>query len=426
MVEGLASERGSSMWAVRDAPRTNAGLARAAVRLVVALPLAPVVLLAALRSRAKTRQRRRTGQRPRLVWGPVPIISIKYWSQSLRARGFDSQTCVHGYYPINERDDFDVHFDQFLPRGLAFDPLRAYAAFLWMLRACDVYLCYFDGGFLSGTALRNLELPLLRLAGKAIIVSPYGSDIAVLGYLGPAEQPLLLDYPGLAALAPQVRRRVDHFARHATLIIRNYQYGYLPRWDVLWPTQIAIDTEQWRPPLEKEPAAGEVVVIHAPNHRHIKGTDALLEAVEELGKDGVSIRLELLERRSNAEVRDAMERSDIVADQFVAGYALFAIEGMSTGKPVLSALDWLPEDVRSQLDRIGLPIVDTGRENLATRLRELVDDPDRRRKLGEAGRQFVMEHHSFDAVGSVWEAIIGHVWTGAALPGWLDHRQPNR
>jgi len=51
--------------------------------------------------------------------------------------------------------------------------------FLWVLRDADIYLSYFDGGFIRGTALRRLELPLLRFAGKRIIVSPYGSDIAV-------------------------------------------------------------------------------------------------------------------------------------------------------------------------------------------------------------------------------------------------------
>ncbi len=70
-----------------------------------------------------------------------------------------------------------------------------------------------------------------------------------------------------------------------------------------------------------------------------------------------------------------MERCDIVADQFVAGYALFAIEGMSAGKPVLSALGWMQADVRSELDRPGLPIVDTSRDDLTGRLHELVNDP---------------------------------------------------
>jgi hypothetical protein len=230
--------------------------ARALVHALVAIPMLPLLSVAALASRVDTASRRRRGARPRLIWGPVPIIAIKYWSLAMRARGYESRTCVHSFYSINERADFDMHFDEFLPGGIVFDPLRAYMVFLRVLRSADVYLSYFDGGFLADTALRRLELPLLRAAGKRIIVSPYGSDIAVPGYLGVAEKALLRDYPQFAANGERVRRRVSSFARWANLIVRNYQYGYLPRWHVLWPTQIAIDAERWRPDAEPSGADG--------------------------------------------------------------------------------------------------------------------------------------------------------------------------
>jgi hypothetical protein len=337
----------------------------------------------------------------------------------MRARGYESRTCVHSFYSINERADFDTHVDEFLPRGIVFEPLRAYMVFLWVLLTADVYLSYFDGGFLAETPLRRLELPLLRLAGKRIIVSPYGSDIAVPGYLGVAERALLRDYPQFAANGERVRRRVASFARWANLIVRNYQYGFLPRWDVLWPTQIAIDVDHWRPsalPGDADGHDGEVVVVHASNHRNIKATDRLIEVVEELRGEGVRVRLELVERRPNAEVRAAVLSSDIVAEQFIAGYALFAIEGMAAARPVLSALSWLPADVRENLARRELPIVDTDVATLKGNLRALIEDPRRRKALGEAGRRFVLAHHSYEAVGAGWEAIVEHVWSGAPLP----------
>jgi glycosyltransferase involved in cell wall biosynthesis len=386
---------------------------RAVVRAIVAVFAAPIILVAALTARPDARRRRASGERPRLIWGPVPVIAIKYWSLAMRERGYESRTCVSGLYSINERSDFDHHHDEFLPRGLIFDPLRAYAVFLWMLRRADVYLSYFDGGFLAGTALRRAELPLLRLAGKLIVVSPYGSDIAVPGHLGPAEERLLQDYPMIARNGPAVRRRVDEFLRWSNLVIRNYQYGYLPRWDVLWPTQIAIDSERW----SAEPAAsaadgsdGEVVVVHAPNHRWIKGSDRLIEVVERLRSEGVGVRLDLLERRPNEEIRTAIMRSDIVADQFIAGYALFAIEGMAAARPVLSALGWMDDEVASDLRERGLPIVDADLDTLEQRLRELVGDPARRASVGAAGRAFVAANHSYAAVGEVWDELISRVW----------------
>jgi glycosyltransferase involved in cell wall biosynthesis len=398
-------------------PSSLGGPLRAVVRAVVAAAALPLVLAAVLASRRGAARRRASGALPRLVWGPVPVIAIRYWSHALRALGYESRTCVFGHYAINERSDFDRYYDEFLPGGLAYDPLRAYAVFFWVLRNSDVYLSYFDGGFLRGTALRRLELPLLRLAGKRIVVSPYGGDIAVPGHLGVAEQRLLEDYPSIAVEGARVQRRVREFARWADLVIRNYQYGFMPRWDVLWPTQIAIDADHWRaspPPGDGDGRSGEVVVVHAPNHRRIKGSDRLIEVVERLAGEGLQVRLELIEQRPNEEVRAAIMRSDLVADQFVAGYALFAIEGMAAARPVLSAIGWMDADVRGDLDARGLPIVDADLATLEARLRELVADPARRAALGEAGRRFVIENHSYAAVGAVWDGLIRRVWSGAA------------
>jgi glycosyltransferase involved in cell wall biosynthesis len=378
----------------------------------------PVLVLAAL----LTRLRRRPPPKPRLIWGPVPIVAIKYWSQAMRERGYESRTCVFAYYSINERADFDVHYDEFLPRGLIFEAFRPYAVFLWVLRIADMYMSFFDGGFLQMTALRGLELPLLRLAGMRIVVSPYGSDIAVPGYLGVAEQRLLEDYPGIATAGPRVRRRVLRFTRRADLVVRNLQFGFLPRWDVLWPTQVAIDVERRGagvPPGDADGRNGEVVVVHAPNHRRIKGTDHVIEAVEQLCNEGLRVHLELLERRPNAEVRATVERADIVAEQFVAGYGLFAVEAMAAGRPVLSALKWMPQDALDDLKRRGIPILDTDFESLTDNLRALVTDPERRKRLGDAGRHYVLAHHSYEAVGAVWAAIIEHVWSGGPLPDEL-------
>ncbi len=52
---------------------------------------------------------------------------------------------------------------------------------------------------------------------------------------------------------------------------------------------MAVDTELWKGDGNASDADGvnaEVVVLHAPNHRHIKGTQLLLDAVEALRARG--------------------------------------------------------------------------------------------------------------------------------------------
>jgi hypothetical protein len=398
------------------------GTARALAAPLALPPLLVIALVEGLRSRRRRLQR----DRPRLLWGPTPLISLKYWSAAMRARGYDSLTLADGLMSINRREDFDVHRGDFLGSARIWDTVRDFVVFAWGIRRADVFVTFLDGGLLRHTYLRSLEGPLLRLAGKRLIVSPYGSDIAVPGYLGVVEQPLLADYPAIADRAPRTRRRVDYFCRWADLVIRNHQYGYLPRADVIWPTQMAVDTDLWKGDGTATPAdgvGGTVVVLHAPNHRHVKGTARLLAAVDGLTARGVRVELEVIERRPNEEVRAAVHRCDIVAEQFLAGFGIFAVEGASAGKPVLSALGWWPPEVRDSELLRDCPFVDVDAGGLEQNLEQLVRDPARREAIGRAGRAFAVEHCSYEATGRIWEALVDHVWRGAPIPDVLLPRR---
>src|SRR5262249_28357673 len=50
----------------------------------------------------RSRARRRNGTRPRLVYGPTPIISIKYMGDAMRRRGYEATTFVYGVASINQ------------------------------------------------------------------------------------------------------------------------------------------------------------------------------------------------------------------------------------------------------------------------------------------------------------------------------------
>jgi glycosyltransferase involved in cell wall biosynthesis len=209
----------------------------------------------------------------------------------------------------------------------------------------------------------------------------------------------------------------------ADLRIRNYQLGFIPAYDVLWPTQIAIDTDQWKnsaEPSESDGRNGEVIILHAPNHRRIKGTERFEQAVDALRGEGLEVDLHILERRPNEEIRAAVLACDIVADQcLLPGYAMFSIEAMATGRPVLANISALPADIRESDALRGCPVVDTNSHTVRDDLRRLVEDPALRRKLGTAGREWVEQHHSYEAAGREWDAILSHVWRDTPLPNRL-------
>jgi glycosyltransferase involved in cell wall biosynthesis len=382
----------------------------------------------ALAERVRTIWRRLRGRGPRLVWGPTPILNIKYWSRAMREAGYESVTCVTEHYAINRREDFDVYRDEFAGRRAAGDPRTHYRFFAWALRHGDVFIRFFDLGFLRFTPLQWVELPLTRLAGKRTIVTPYGGDIAVAGHLGRFEEATFADYPGLPGQAELIKRQVLHTLRWADLSIRSLTIGFMPSWDAVCVSLLGIDTGLWPdvgPASDSDGRDRDVVVVHAPNHRRIKGTEFLEGAVADLQAEGLRIRLDVLERRSNEEVRAAVLASDIVADQFLGGYGLFALEGMAAGKPVLSALDWLREDISAALEQSRCPIVNTSTDRLRDDLRRLVRNPELRRELGHQGRDFVMRRHSYEANGEDWEAFVQHAWTGRPLPDRF-RPQPDR
>jgi glycosyltransferase involved in cell wall biosynthesis len=358
--------------------------------------------------------RRAAGRRPRVVWGNTPIINIKYWSGALRTAGYSSRTIVTHVYPSNDPADFDVVAGQWS----ADQSWRDYLLFARILWTSDVVSAFFDFGFLKATPLARLEPALLHIADVKLVLLPFGSDIAVPGHLGPTEAAFAIHYGYVLERGQEIRRRVDRLCRSADFVIKTLQVGYLPRCDAFWSHGLAVDTELWRPGQRRNDA-DEVVVVHAPNHRQLKGTDAVIAAVDQLRADGHPIRLQLLEGRPNEEVRDLLRAADIAVDQLLTGYGLFAVEAMAAGVPVVSNLRWMPDWMRRAPSLAAAPIVDADESDIADRLRELVVDADLRQRLGRESRRFAVEYHSYAASGSVWAAIIEHVWRGAPVPSEL-------
>ena len=360
---------------------------------------------------------RRTGRRPRIVWGNTPIVNIKYWSGAVREARYRSTTIVTHVYGNYEPGDFDVVRDRWLAERPKLAAVADYLLFARVLLGADVVSAFFDGGFLQTTPLARAEIALLHLAGCKLVVMPFGSDVAVRGHLGPTEAAFAVHYAGVLERSEAIRRRVDRVCASADLVIKTLQVGYLPRHDAFWSYGLAVDTDLWRPIGEGGVAGrGETVVVHAPNHRRLKGTEAVIAAVDRLREDGLAVRLVLLEGRPNREVRDEIRAADVAVDQLLTGYGLFAVECMAAGLPVLSNLRWMAPAMRAAPSLGAAPIVDADESDVTERLRELVADPEERRRLGRESRRFALEYHSYETSGRVWSAIFEHVWSGRPLP----------
>jgi len=374
--------------------------------LVTLLPSMPFLLL-----RSSCKRRRRV--LPNIIRGPVPLINIKYNSRADRLYGYRSDTVVYDVYNINTVEDFDhvVRSKRRSLLGKGITVLSPYMAFLWIVWKYDVFALFYDGGFLACTPLRWLELPLLRSLGKKILVSPYGSDATMLGR-SRNRFDLRSAYGADKYVIDEraVERKVRYCCRYANCVLTGGDcVDYISDWDAVFRS-VPIDLDGWRP-VYKSSSSERIRIVHAPNHRAIKGTQHVIDACEALNREGYAVDLVLVERKPNDEARKLYESADIVAEQFLLGaYGLFAIEAMALGKPVLT---YLRDDLFAYHPAwVSLPIVNTDPDSLVANLRMLILDPGLRLELGKRGRAYVEKYHSYEYIGGVFDKLYRQMWFG--------------
>lgn len=346
-------------------------------------------------------------------FGPEPLINNVYHKNALLRRGYTVETFVTSLYFITQEFDWKFVYDSRVIRLL-----MPFAVFCFVVMRYKCIYLYFNGGPLLGSAfLWRLEPLLFRMAGIRTVVMPYGSDVQCL-----ERCPNLLfrhvmakDYPGYKLKQSAIKKRIDLWSKYAGHVIAGCDWvDYLYYWDTLMLAHFSIDTEVWREiPIDVEApvlsADRPLRVLHAPNHRELKGTRYFVQAVEELSREGVPIELVLAEKLPNNKIRELMKSVDVVADQLIIGwYAMFALEAMSLSKPVLC---YLRDDLKRLYVDAGLvdvdeiPLINCSPSTVKETLRKLVMNRHELHGIGLRGRAFVEKHHSLDAIGKTFDAI---------------------
>jgi hypothetical protein len=196
------------------------------------------------------------------------------------------------------------------------------------------------------------------------------------------------------------------------------------------PVITALDPLQWRPDIEPPQdlriarASEEVLVYHAVGNyearrragRDIKGTGAVIKAVEKLREAGLPVRLIFFSDILSTQIKYLQVQADIVVDQLHYGrYGATARECMMLGLPVVGALDARQEGTEKPLRLIEeCPIVHATPETIADTLRALVNDPAARARIGRASRDFAINWHGIDACAERYERVIDRIRNGLA------------
>jgi glycosyltransferase involved in cell wall biosynthesis len=195
------------------------------------------------------------------------------------------------------------------------------------------------------------------------------------------------------------------------------------------PLTTALDQEFWRPDLEiperlrLKRRPGELVVYHGVGNfsartgkgRNLKGTGAVLAAIERLRAEGVDVRLEFVTDLPNADARFIQAQADIIVDQLNYGrYGATAREGMMLGKPTIC---FMSRDERPGVQRLmsieECPLVSATEESTYEVLKRLLSDAEDRRRLGAAGRAFALKWHASDACAERFERVYDRLMIGS-------------
>jgi hypothetical protein len=352
--------------------------------------------------------------------GPEPLINNVYHKRAVGFAGYSCETFVDTTWHITS--DFDHLFVPTKKIASVYHSLF-FPLFWFVARRYRIIYIYFNGGPLRKSRfLWRFEPFLLELAGVQVVVMPYGSDVQDLrsapGYYFKAC--MIADYPRSYLRNARVAQQVDLWTQSSAFVLSGCDWvDYMYHWDKLMVSHFSIDATELsrsdgldmgksRYPegfSEKRPMR----LIHAPNHRSLKGTSHLIKAVEALRQEGCMIELKIIEKAANNDVIQAIKDADLVIDQLVVGwYAMFAIEAMALAKPVIC---YLREDLEDLYVACGLvakgeiPVINATHNTVKQVIEALYFNPTRISHHGAQGPGFVERHHSLKRMGSEFQAI---------------------
>lgn len=391
------------------------------LQLIIFLILLPFFLLIVLPyTRIRNFLFKKLKIKPYVLWAPIPMINISSNRKADRLMGYHSDCLVYRTYHITQESLFDYNLKtdkisqtKLLKKIRKVVKIFPFLVMIWAAFKYDIFHFFFMGGFLfANDFLAKIEFPFWKIIGKKTIVSAYGADIrqeSITRKLGKYNAYMELSHEEIVKeihkTEEQVRNRVNFIIKWCDMpLSMGDMIEYTPgsKNDVFY---WSLDTDDWKPVHKKNNK--EIIILHAPNHPHYKGTKFLLPVIDRLKKEGYPIKFVLIQKMSNEKARKYYEKADIVAEQFTIGWhGYFAVEAMALGKPVLCYIrkkEYLP-------NWIECPIINTDPDHIYENLVMLIKNPKLREEIGKKSRKYAEEVFSLKKVGERLDKIYKKIF----------------
>lgn len=240
--------------------------------------------------------------------------------------------------------------------------------------------------FLPGSLPFAFDLWWLRRRGKTTSVTFQGSDA----------RPHIQGAPKTNGLPVKVtdwikRVRIAQITRWAdsTFCLNPDLLKHVP--GSTFAPYLSVDLDKLQPSPKKPLDGRSLRVVHAPTNRKLKGTQAVIAAIE-IASQQCEIELDLVEGIPHDEVIERIRAADVAVDQLELGwYGGFAVECMALGTPVIAFLD--PSQLAAVPPKLveDLPILQASPNTLAD---TLVTCRDALQESASRSRSFVETWHS--------------------------------
>jgi glycosyltransferase involved in cell wall biosynthesis len=249
-----------------------------------------------------------------------------------------------------------------------------------------------------------VELNLYRLTRKRLVIDFQGDDIRQRDYQIQNYEHSIAHVVDENYYTPESdlrkKKRCELYKRYG---FRMYALNpdllnYLPKQATFMPySNVKLDPASSEKGLTRE---NVFVFVHAPSNRTVKGTEKIIEVINQLKSEGAPVELKLVEGLKNDEALQLYRQAFMAIDQLNAGwYGGFAVECMAQGVPVISYLrdedlKYLPNKMKEEL-----PIKSTCSCDLKADIIELIRiSKFQYEKLSQDGINFVNKWHNPDTI----------------------------
>lgn len=340
------------------------------------------------------------------IWTGAPIITVAKNCKAEKLIGFRSLSIVRTSYYIT--DEFDYVLSRLARNNRLLALLLSYPFFLAVCVVAQQVHAYSDGGLLPSHSRRHfsrVELFIYRFLKIRLFIWTYGADVRtrdITRSLGEPNCCTGCTQVGIACICNETEAATNaaRISKAATAIFSMgdmIEYTQASRNDLFfWPIDLAMSGgSRYEPAYPVYDESRSLRVVHAPNHRELKGTAHIERAVAQLRHEGFAIELVLVEKLSNEQALQIYRSADIIFDQCLIGFhGYFALEAMALGKPVVC---FIRKPEQYLLSPNECPILNTHVLTITKDLRDLIKRRSEFEDIGKRSRQYIEKYYSLEA-----------------------------